>query len=186
VKRLTPIIACLVALAATGAPLKLKDIRGPVRQPTAANGQKAAVLFFITVDCPVANRMAPEIKRIAKHFGGSVKFTLVYPDPDLNAAALRKHLDDFGYGKMPAVHDAKHMLVRAAKAEVTPEAVVFDARGRVAYRGRINNLYADFGKPRRVITEHNLREALQSLLEDKTIKQPRTEAIGCFIAPLLK
>ena len=83
----------------------------------------AEVLFFITHDCPISNFYAPEIQRICTEYGGkSVSCALVYVDPQMNAAAVRKHLADFGYKGIPAILDTKHRVVEAAGAKVTPEA----------------------------------------------------------------
>lgn len=184
--RLISALAFTLALAAVGAPLTLTDVRGRAVQPMAVGGKKAAVLFFISTDCPVANKFAPEIQRLVARYGKQVQCTLVYPDPDLTPTAIQKHLAAFGYGKLPAVHDRGHRLVRATGAGITPEAVVVDAMGRITYRGRINNFYADFGKPRRVVTVHDLRDALDAVLTGKPVAHPRVEAIGCFITPLRK
>ena len=62
--------------------------------------------------------------------------------------------------------------------------MVVDSTGKLVYRGRINNFYEDFGKPRRVITQHDLRNALNALLAGKPVPQPRVKAIGCFIPKL--
>ena len=58
---------------------------------------------------------------------------------------------------MPAVIDVDGAIARRAKATVTPQAVVVDRAGVVKYRGRIDNQYAALGKPRRVVTVHDLR-----------------------------
>ena len=50
------------------------------------------------------------------------------------------------------------------------------------YRGRIDNQYAALGKPRRVVTVHDLRDALDAVLAGRPVANPETEAFGCFIA----
>ena len=74
-----------------------------------------------------------------------------------------------------------HKLADATGATITPEAVVVGQSGKVLYRGRIDNLYAGLGKPRRQVTEHNLRQALDEVLAGKTVTHPQTQAIGCYI-----
>ena len=179
------IYTMLVGSALCAAPaLALKDVDGNMRTPLRGAGQQLAVVFFITHDCPVANKFAPEIRRIATDFRGKAQFTLVYVDPDLTAKELATHRKDFGYRKLTAIHDRQHQLVRATGAKVTPEAVVVDSTGQIVYRGRINNFYEDFGKPRRVITQHDLRDALKAVLAGRPVPQPQAKAIGCFIPKL--
>ena len=50
----------------------------------------------------------------------------------------------------PALRDPDHTLVAQTGATVTPEAVVFDSDWTIAYRGRINDEFEDFGKSRDV------------------------------------
>ena len=147
------------------------------------NGKMPMVLFFVTHDCPVANKMVPEIKRIAKDYRQKAGFMLVYADPDMTLAQLKTHQTDFKLTKIPNTLDKNHQLVKATGAEVTPEAVIIK-QSTVVYRGRINNFYENFGKPRRVITQHDLRDALEAVLAGRKVPAPRGECIGCYIPKL--
>ena len=60
-------------------------------------------------------------------------------------------------------------------------AVVLDKSGSVRYRGRIDNFYADLGKPRRAATTHDLRDALDAVVAGRAVAHPETTPIGCFI-----
>ena len=164
--------------------LALPNLHGHALTPLHAKGKQPAVLFFITHDCPVANKMVPEIRRIAKDFSSKAQFTLVYADPELDPKVLAKHQTDFTLAQINSVHDRKHQLVHAVGATVTPEAVVVLANGVIAYRGRINDFYEDFGKPRRVITQHDLRIALKAVLAGQPAPKPRGNCVGCFIPKL--
>ena len=161
--------------------LALPNLHGHALTPLQAKGKQPAVLFFITHDCPVANKMVPEMRRIAKDFSNKAQFTLVYTDPELDPNMLTKHQTDFTLAQINSVHDRKHQLVHAVGATVTPEAVVVLANGVIAYRGRINDLYEDFGKPRRVITQHDLRVALKAVFAGQPAPKPRGNCVGCFI-----
>ena len=164
--------------------LALPNLHGHALTPLQAKGKQPAVLFFITHDCPVANKMLPEMRRIAKDFSNKAQFTLVYTDPELDPNMLTKHQADFTLAQINSVHDRKHQLVHAVGATVTPEAVVVLTNGVIAYRGRINDLYEDFGKPRRVITQHGLRVALKAVLAGQPAPKPRGNCVGCFIPKL--
>src|SRR5207249_9516148 len=44
---------------------------------------KVFVFIFVSTDCPISNRYAPEIRRVEGKFApAGVRFWLVYPDPD--------------------------------------------------------------------------------------------------------
>ncbi len=161
--------------------LAVKDVDGKSIKPFPA--AKPSVLFFTTYDCPVANKMVPEIQRIANNYQDKVKFILVYTDPDTSKNELTTHRKDFSLNDITSVLDSKHRLVKLTGAEMTPEAVIVN-KGKVLYRGRINNFYEDYGKPRRVVTQHDLHDAIEAVLSGKKVPQPRGECIGCYIQKL--
>ena len=176
-----PLAFCAPALFA--ASLAIHDINGGLRSPLKPEG-KASVLFFITSDCPISNSYAPEIQRICSEYSPrQVSCDLVYVDPDLTTAAVKKHVQDFGYAAVPAILDSSQKLVKAAGATITPEAAVIGPSGQVLYRGRIDNVYAALGKRRPEATEHDLRKALDEVLSGKPVSTPQTQAIGCYIPP---
>jgi hypothetical protein len=160
----------------------LRDVDGHALHPLDPAGP-AEVLFFITNDCPISNSYAPEIQRICNDYAAKgVACTLVYSDPSVDAAAIRKHRADYGYKEpIAAVTDVAHQLAEATGATITPEAVVVGKAGKVLYRGRIDNFYAGLGKPRRFATEHDLRDALDEVLAGKPVAHPQTQAVGCYI-----
>jgi hypothetical protein len=128
--------------------------------------------------------MAPEVRELYKEFKSQdVDFFLIYVDPHETAAAIHDHLREYEYPCM-ALRDPNHVLVEQTGATVTPEAVVFNDKWSVAYRGRINDMYEDFGKSREVPTKRDLRDAIVATLAGKAMAEPLTKAIGCYIGDL--
>jgi hypothetical protein len=160
--------------------LRIKDISGVTRQ-IPEQKPRATVLFFITNDCPIANSYAPEIKRIsAEYERGKIAFYLVYSDPSLSLSETRKHIREFGY-RSPAIRDIDHALVKKVKATVTPEVAILSPDDKLLYRGRIDDRYLDFGKKRTHPTTRDLRDALDAIVRGKSVPNPSTKAVGCFI-----
>lgn len=180
--------ACLVEGAGTRASLSgnpasviVKDLAGVAVQPLANSGQKATVLFFMMHECPVANGYAPEIIRITSEYGAKgVRCFVVYVENDLTPEQARQHARDYGY-KFGALLDPQHLLVKAAGATISPEAVVFSPSGDLLYRGRIDDRVADFGKHRVEPTRRDLRLALDAILAGKPVQARLTKAVGCYI-----
>jgi hypothetical protein len=142
------------------------------------------VLIFLSTDCPISNRYAPEIKRVHEEFAAKgVRFRLVYPNPLDDEAAISKHVTEFGYPPI-AERDRDHALVKMAGATITPEAVVLDARQRVVYRGRIDDRFVEIGRERPAATQRDLKNALTAALAGKRISPAETQAVGCFIADM--
>lgn len=169
--------------AAPAMPL-LVDIDGQAHgAPGAPAKGRWTSLFFVGTDCPVSNRYAPEIKRIcADYLPAGVDCLLVYGERMQDVPAIREHLAAYGYG-LPAVRDATHALTALAGATVTPEVAVFGADAAILYRGRIDDLYGELGRPRQQVTRRDLRDALDDLVAGRPVRNPRTRAIGCYIEP---
>jgi hypothetical protein len=151
---------------------------------TMAWAAKTEVLFFVSTDCPVSNSFAPEIQHICRDYAArGVGCSLVYEDVQLDALTMRKHLHEYGYEHISAIIDADRRIANHAHATITPQAVVIDSADKIRYRGRINNFYAALGKPRQVVTVHDVRDALDAVLAGKTVSHPETTALGCYIVP---
>lgn len=76
--------------AAQPAPINVRDLDDRVVDPFDHPGAKALVLLFTSVDCPISNRYAPEIRRLADAFAPQgVVFRLVYANPTDTAAQIR-------------------------------------------------------------------------------------------------
>lgn len=145
---------------------------------------EAVVLLFARTDCPISNRYAPEVGRICDAYTPrGVRFYMVYPNPDATADAIRQHLKDYRY-TCEALHDPEHVLVKRAKATITPEAAVFDGTGTLVYHGRIDDWYAAFGQSRPAPTTHDLRDVLDAVLDGRPVEQETAPAVGCFILDL--
>jgi hypothetical protein len=140
------------------------------------------VLLFLRTDCPITNRYAPELTRIAREFKGrDVRFWLVYPDRSETDSAIREHIRQYQFPGEP-IRDPEHELVRRAHAAVAPEAAVFDAAGNLKYHGRIDDRYVDIGKARPAAQTHDLEQAISAVLAGKRVAQPETRAVGCSLA----
>jgi hypothetical protein len=169
------------------ASLRLLDLTGRQVQPLQETRAKAIVFLFVRTDCPVSNRYAPEIRRLHAEFVSSgVVFWLVYVDPSEPAEAIRKHLREYDY-PLGALRDPRHSLVKITGARVTPEAAVFvpgPAGPEMAYRGRIDDRYVDFGKARPAPTTRDLERVLQQVIAGKHVPFETIPAVGCFISDL--
>jgi hypothetical protein len=146
-------------------------------------GIKAIVFLFTSTDCPISNRYAPEVRRLATTYGPKgVAFRLVYPSPAETAKGIHEHMAAFAYaGAMQALRDPKLDLVKFAGATITPEAVVVVDR-QVVYRGRIDDRYVDLGLERPAATTHDLGDALAAVVAGQKVPHPITQAVGCYIA----
>jgi thiol-disulfide isomerase/thioredoxin len=178
------VILCLVSSPLTSSSQSFAtDLEGKPADPFRAAQGKVVVLIFLRTDCPVSNRYAPTIQQLSAHDAEKAAFFLVYPSRKETSETIRKHDRDFGY-TLAALHDPQHILVKQSQAQITPEAAVFDAKQRLVYHGRIDNLYEDFGHARKSATTHELADAIEAAFTGKTLSGKATPAVGCYISDL--
>ncbi len=152
----------------------------PAQQPR----NLATAYVFTTTDCPIANRYAPEIRRLSAEFSTQgIDFRLVYVNPRESDEATRAHAIKFGY-TMPLLHDREHGLVKRLGITVTPEVAIVGGGGGLLYRGRIDDRYADIGIDRQTPTRRDFADALTAVVAGRPIATPTTRAVGCIVADL--
>jgi hypothetical protein len=175
-------------LTAASDGLQVRGVDGRAFALFAPQGPASAI-FFIATDCPISNWYAPTIQQVCRDYAArGVDCTLVYEDVDLGPspatldAQVRSHLSEYRYASMTATVDRTRAVAKRARATVTPSVVLVDRGGTIRYRGRIDNGYADLGKPRQHVTSHDLRVSLDAVLAGRPVPAPETEALGCYIA----
>lgn len=97
-----------------------------------------------------------------------------YPSDSFENMKKRAAEKNFNF---PYLDDATQEISRAYGAGRTPEVYLFDAKRKLVYHGRIND------NPRNLdeITRHDLKIALDELLEGNPISMPVNTALGCSI-----
>jgi hypothetical protein len=112
-----------------------------------------------------------------------VQFWIVYPDSSETPEKIARHMADYhlpGHG----ISDPHLELRKRAEAKISPQAAVFDGKGKLMYSGRIDDRYVSFGKSRPEPQVHDLENAIQDTLAGKPVPEPRTKAIGCYLDDL--
>jgi peroxiredoxin len=161
--------------------LLLRDTAGVEHTMREWSAAKAAVVFFVTIDCPIGNSYVPEMNRIREAYGprGVVTWA-VQADPSVPQAAVAKYAADYRYS-FPLLLDPEQILVRHTGATITPQAAVLSPEGKLLYLGRIDNRVEDFGKSRLKATVADLRNAIDQVLAGRPVSPDRTKSIGCSI-----
>lgn len=166
--------------------IRLPDLTGTLIDPLDAPASiKATVVLFVSVDCPVSNRYAPEVIRLHDRFGAQgIAFWIIYPNPAESVATITRHLQDYRYPAR-ALRDPTHAFVKAAGISMTPEAAVYDRAGRLVYRGRIDDRYVNIGLERPAPTTRDLEEVLTAIMSGQAVTPRMTQAVGCYVADFL-
>lgn len=172
----------VIALAALLAPtIRIPDIDGRLRTVVGDSSHRATVLFFVMPDCPISQQYAPELARIERDYRRrGVAEYLVQVDRSTGKAAAKKFAADY-HLPMPTLLDPRHTLVKRAGATTVPTAAVFDPKGTLLYRGRIDDRFPALGVQRPNPTHRDLRTALDQLLSGHPVQPRQTPVVGCVI-----
>lgn len=157
------------------------DVAGQPHRLPGRGECRALVLIFVAHECPISNGYAPEIARLWKEFTPrGATFRIVYAERDLAFVDAARHAKEFAF-PCPAILDRELRLAARIGATMTPEAALLSPEGTVLYLGRIDDIYADFGKKRTQPAHRDLRDAIEAVLAGRAVAQVRTSALGCQI-----
>jgi peroxiredoxin len=159
----------------------LKDVKGNPFLLKELPAGKARVYYFLSPECPLCQSYSLTIRNLFNEFAQQgIEMVGIVSGTDFPAAAIRAFQIKY---KLPIriLRDEQLLLVKRYEATITPEVVVVNAQGKVVYQGRIDNWAYELGKKRKVITEHNLRDALLAIINNKPVKVTHTKAVGCYI-----
>jgi peroxiredoxin len=96
-----------------------------------------------------------------------------YPEDSFREMVKRAKEKNFNF---PYLRDKEQRVVAAYGALCTPHVFVFDRERRLRYRGRI-----DDSREATMIATHDLRNALDDLMQGKQVRVPDTKPFGCSI-----
>ncbi|MBI3865727.1 MAG: redoxin domain-containing protein [Planctomycetia bacterium] len=162
--------------------LSVLDTAGVTHSLRPEPGRESLAFVFLQTECPISNGYVPELNRqwiALRDSHARLRLYGVISDPGTTRAAAAAHVAKFKY-EFPVLFDSSGLLAQALKPTHAPEAFVVDGERKVAYRGRIDDLYADIGKKRTSATRHDLTDAVTAVLAGQAPATPRTEPVGCL------
>jgi len=150
--------------------------------PGFARGE-IVVLCMTEVGCPIAGKLAPRLERLSREFGArGVHFIGL-------DASVRDSLADIARDSaelertFPVLKDSRQELARRLDVHTSTETFVFDGRGRLAYRGAVDDQYS-LGAARPEPTQDYLVLALQAVLKGDEPTLAASPAPGCLLTLL--
>ena len=161
--------------------LKLQSIDGSTFLFSEIKNNKASVILFLSPDCPLCQNYVLTIKQMQEEFEKTgIQFYGIFPGTWYKVEEVRKFKSDYSLN-INMLLDIDKELTHLLKASVTPEVVVLNKEEKIIYQGRIDNWMYTAGKKRTVITKHELKDALDAVVNNKTITITKTEPVGCLI-----
>jgi thiol-disulfide isomerase/thioredoxin len=168
------------ALPAANAPLATLD--GKTTSLARLVGKRGTLVLFTCNHCPFVKAWEQRIAALANRYPAkgvgvilvNANDPAIYPEDDV--AGMRARAKALGL-RAPYLVDATSNVARAFAARVTPEAFLFDAQGKLAYHGTIDDNKADPAK----VTAHYLRDALDAVVAGAKPDPAETKSLGCGI-----
>lgn len=163
---------------------KLPDtVSGKVLSLRQLHGKVATVVMFICNHCPYVKLLNRTLVEVANEFQRQgVSFIAVssndavqYPDDgpeQMKITAQQLHYP------FPYLYDESQEVARAYDAACTPDFFVYDKDLKLAYRGQFDDARPGNNK---VVTGADLRNALQAIIDGKTVDAEQRPSIGCNI-----
>jgi peroxiredoxin len=172
-------LSMFVSAAAADLPVfHLRDTAGKVVSADDFKDAKAVVFVFLGTQCPINNAYMTRLVELETQFAkDGVRLVGVNSNEHDTKEDIRAHAKEFKL-TFPVLRDENQRLADKLGAKRTPEAVVVDAKGKVVYRGRIDDQFG-IGFQRPAAKEHDLVEAVAAALGGKEHKS--MAASGCLI-----
>lgn len=187
--RALPLLLLSAALAAQAPALKLGDPRPAFALP-GVDGRTLAskdlkgpvVVVFLSTQCPYVKASEVRLNALARAFEGRVAFVGINSNESESEARREEGLAGMkaraaaqGYA-FPYLKDEDQSVIKAFGGLCTPDFFLFDAQGRLAYHGRLD----DGGVRAEAVTRPELKEAMEAVLAGRTPAEAKPSR-GCSI-----
>ena len=144
------------------------------------HSSKAVVIIFTNSTCPFAKLYEDRIVNMAEEFKSkNVSLILINPSEE-NTGVIAKKTQEKNY-TFPYLTDQKMQVSKLFGATKTPEAYIlkpFNGNFTLVYKGAID----DNPQVATDVSRNYLKEAINDILSNQSVKFPERRPAGCMIA----
>ena len=148
-----------------------------------AAGPKGTVVMFICNHCPFVKHVADQLTVLGRDYlPQGIGFAAIssndvskHPADSPEQMVHEAEARDYPF---PYLYDESQTVAQAYHAACTPDFFLFDAGGKLAYRGQLDASRPGNGIP---VTGEDLRRALQLLLAGQPLPAEQRPSLGCNI-----
>ncbi len=146
------------------------------------SGRKALVIIFMCNHCPYIKAIQERLIALQTSYepqevqlvGINANDANDYPED--NAEGMKKTIADWGIN-FPYLIDESQEIAKAYQAQCTPDIYVYDQDNKLAYHGRLDDNWQEPDK----VSKHELKEAIEALLNGKKPSADQHHSMGCSI-----
>ena len=172
----------MVELGTPAPDFALPDTRGEVVRRDDYAG-KPLLVMFICNHCPFVKHLRSSLAACGAEYmekgvgivGISSNDVANYPDD--SPEKMAEEVANAGY-TFPYLYDESQEVAKAYRAACTPDFFLYDAAGKLVYRGRYDESRPDSGIE---VTGRDLRAALDGVLSGAPPQEEQKNSIGCNI-----
>ena len=172
----TPNAKDALPIGAAAPDFTLPDADGRAHPLASLKGKSGTLILFVATKCPVSNAYNARMQKLADDYRArginvvGINSNVAEPGPEVKEHAAANGLT------FPILKDPGNKIADSYGAQVTPEAYLLDASGKLVYHGRIDNARSGY-----LITSTELRDAAEAVLAGKPVGKAEVKAFGCSI-----
>lgn len=146
-------------------------------------GGRPVLVMFLSNHCPFVKHLADELGRFAREYVPrglpmvAINANDVASHPDDSPARMAEEVVQRGY-PFPYLFDESQDVAKVFGAACTPDFFLYDAGGRLAYRGQFDSSRPSLQTP---VTGADLRAACDAVLEGREPPERQLPSLGCNI-----
>lgn len=161
----------------------LDSVSDDVKKLDDVKGIKGTLIMFICNHCPFVKHVNKQIALLAKEYQvKGIGFVAISSNDVINYPQDAPHLmkknavqENYTF---PYLYDATQEVAKAYDAACTPDFYLFDVELRLVYRGQLDDSRPGNGLP---VNGSDLRQAMDCLLDGRSLPQDQKPSIGCNI-----
>jgi peroxiredoxin len=180
---MTATASTMLPLGTTLPAFHLRDLDDRIVSSEDVSGAAALLVAFICPHCPFVKHIRHEFARFAREYqprGVSVvaiasNDAVAFPQDGVEG--MRDEARSAAYC-FPYLLDEPQEVAKAFHAACTPDLFLFDAAGRLAYRGQFDDSRPGNGI---AVTGADLRAAADAVLDGRLVSATQKASVGCNI-----
>jgi peroxiredoxin len=174
----------MVSLGTKAKNFSLKDVRNNSIVSLEDYSEQALVLMFVCNHCPYVIHIHEAIIKLVAEYedNNNISFIAISSNdvdnyPDDSPEKMKEKAEKYNYS-FPYLYDESQEMAREYDAVCTPDFFVFDKNKELFYRGQFDDSRP---KNNKEINGKDLKNAINSLLNNKKATEPQIPSIGCNI-----
>lgn len=174
----------MVPLGMKAPAFKLRDtVSDKVMTLQDVKGSKGTVVLFICNHCPYVKLINESLVALARQYQErGVGFVAISSNdatqyPDDGPTHMKEVAKRLSY-PFPYLYDETQEVARAFDAACTPDIYLFDSEMNLVYRGQFDDARPGKNLP---VTGKDLRNALDAILNGKSVPSDQRPSVGCNI-----